>query len=186
MGGIVSLELSARHPALPAAVVVLDSVTIPTAEGRARIERLLTEYRSPGYVEAVNASLPGFFSPYDDPALNARIMAEMATVPQHVLAEAWAALCEWDGVAAVSACKVPLLYVAATTVRTDLARLRELCPHMLSAQVVGAGHFLQLDVPEQLNPMLDRFLAICAPSGDRQLADPGHDGSPPERIRRIR
>ena len=162
MGGIVSLEVAARHPSLPAALVVLDSVTIPTAERRAHLEELLAAYRAPDYLEAVRTSLPAFFSPYDDPALNARIMAEMSLVPQHVLAGAWEGLCRWDGVAAVSACKVPLLYVAASEARTDLPRLKQLCPHMLTAQVVGAGHFVQLDVPDQVNPMLDRFIEILA------------------------
>jgi len=26
--------------------------------------------------------------------------------------------------------------------------------------MVGAGHFLQLEVPEQVNPMIERFLPI--------------------------
>jgi pimeloyl-ACP methyl ester carboxylesterase len=99
--------------------------------------------------------------------LTARIMAEMSAVPPHVLAGAWAGLCEWDGAAAVSACKVPFLYVAASAPRADIARLKELCPHMHASQVVGAGHFLQLDVPDQLNPMLDRFMAILASSNGK-------------------
>jgi pimeloyl-ACP methyl ester carboxylesterase len=38
--------------------------------------------------------------------------------------------------------------------------MRQLCPQLLTAQIVGAGHFVQLEVPEQVNAMLDRFLRI--------------------------
>jgi pimeloyl-ACP methyl ester carboxylesterase len=57
---------------------------------------------------------------------------------------------------------VPALYVSASTPRTDLDRLRQRCPHLLTAQVAGAGHFVQLEVPEQVNAMLDRFIQIAS------------------------
>jgi hypothetical protein len=33
-------------------------------------------------------------------------------------------------------------------------------PELLYGQTVGSGHFCQLEVPEQVNAMIDRFLAI--------------------------
>ncbi|MBK5198896.1 MAG: alpha/beta hydrolase, partial [Methyloceanibacter sp.] len=46
--------------------------------------------------------------------------------------------------------------------RADIARLRELVPQLRFGHVVGSGHFCQLEVPEQVNAMIDRFLAIAA------------------------
>lgn len=58
----------------------------------------------------------------------------------------------------------PALYIAADepSPRCDMARLRELLPRLQLGQIVGSGHFCQLDVPEQVQPMIDRFLAISA------------------------
>jgi pimeloyl-ACP methyl ester carboxylesterase len=160
MGGVVSVELAARHPDLVQAVVVLDSITIPTPDRRPELEAQLAAFQGPDYAGAMRDFLPGFFSTYDDPERCARIEKLMAESPQHVAAAAFAGLIGWDGVAALSACKVPALYIAATSLRTDLEHLRALCPQLLTAQVVGAGHFLQLEVPDQVNAMLDRFLEI--------------------------
>ena len=58
---------------------------------------------------------------------------------------------------------VPALYIAADepSPRCDMVRLRELLPQLQLGQTVGSGHFCQLEVPEQVQPMIERFLAIA-------------------------
>jgi hypothetical protein len=36
-------------------------------------------------------------------------------------------------------------------------------PQILYGKTVGFGHFCQLEVPEQVNAMIERFLAISPP-----------------------
>jgi len=55
---------------------------------------------------------------------------------------------------------VPTLYVASTHPRGDAARFRQACPALVHGQVVSSGHFLQLEVPDQVNAMIRRFLMI--------------------------
>jgi pimeloyl-ACP methyl ester carboxylesterase len=56
---------------------------------------------------------------------------------------------------------VPSLYIAADDKPlSDLPHLFRLAPEMQFGQTVGSGHFCQLEVPEQVNAMLDRFLAV--------------------------
>jgi len=161
MGGGIALELAARHPDVPAAIAMLDSTIVVSAERRASMEALLPAFRAPGYRDAMREALEaGFFQSWDDPERRAGIVEAMTAVPQHVVAGAWQGILEWDGAAATAACKVPALYVAAAALRSDLAGMRQLCPQLLTAQIVGAGHFVQLEVPEQVNAMLDRFLRI--------------------------
>jgi hypothetical protein len=68
----------------------------------------------------------------------------------------------WDAAAAASACKVPALYIGAAVSLSDLARFRQLCPQLVVGQTVGAGHFNNQEVPDQVNAMIDRFLTVSA------------------------
>ena len=43
---------------------------------------------------------------------------------------------------------------------TDVMRLLEIKPDLEVGITVGAGHFHQLEVPEQVNAMIERFLAL--------------------------
>ncbi len=166
MGGVIAVELAHRHPDLPAAVVALDAPLAPPPARRERSLRLLEALRGPNYRAAQRDFVAQvLFLPTDDPQRKARIVDAMSSAPQHVMASAYAALHEgWDSTVALRACTVPLLSIAAAMPLTDPARLRELCPHAATGQTVGAGHFHQLEVPEQVNAMIDRFLRIALPS----------------------
>jgi len=85
----------------------------------------------------------------------------MAAAPQHVMVAAYAGLGAYDAQAA-GRVTVPALYIAADepAPRCDMGRLHELLPQLQLGQTVGSGHFCQLEVPEQVHPMIDRFLAI--------------------------
>jgi hypothetical protein len=50
---------------------------------------------------------------------------------------------------------VPLVNMA-----RDLDRLQELCPQLIVAKTMLAGHFNTIEVADQVNAMLDRFLAV--------------------------
>jgi pimeloyl-ACP methyl ester carboxylesterase len=54
---------------------------------------------------------------------------------------------------------VPLLYVDAGGEATDLGHLREMCPHLTVSRFEEAGHRLHLEWPEQINALIESFLA---------------------------
>jgi pimeloyl-ACP methyl ester carboxylesterase len=56
-------------------------------------------------------------------------------------------------------CQAPLLVLRARTGGSnDPARLLDLKPDVHIGVTVGAGHFNQLEVPEQVNSMIERFM----------------------------
>ena len=72
---------------------------------------------------------------------------------------------DYDAAAAAEGCTAPALYIVADEPqpRVDMARFHELCSQMMYSKTVGSGHFCQLEVPEQVNPMIERFLTIALP-----------------------
>jgi len=72
------------------------------------------------------------------------------------------------GAAAAAAMTVPVLHIAAASPINDAASLRALNPLIQTGQTVGAGHFNQLEVPDQVNAMIERFtsqLGLVAAGG---------------------
>jgi hypothetical protein len=48
-----------------------------------------------------------------------------------------------------------------------MTRFHALCPQLTFGQTVGSGHFCQLEVPDQVNAMIEHFLAITPTAGAR-------------------
>ena len=159
MGGAISLAVAARHPSLPRAIALCDPAVIPPAFVRAAIDPFVAALATPEYKSVAAQFVERqLFGPHDSPAMRARIVADMCETPQHVMHSAFQNLFEFDSEAAARACKVPTLLIDAESPIPDRARFKELCPQLTCAQTAGAGHFHQLEVPEQVNSMLERFL----------------------------
>jgi len=160
MGGVIALELALRFPDVPAAIVTLDSPLVPLQALVEAVAPLRKALRGPGYREAQRQFVADLlFIPADDAARKARIVDAMSAAPQHVMASAFENTLS-ESTAAIAACKVPLLVLLAAEPLSDVSRLRQVCPRVVIGQTVGAGHFHQLEVPEQVNAMIERFLAV--------------------------
>ena len=81
-------------------------------------------------------------------------------MPIQVLSAFQNHLIDYDASEFAAACKVPVAYIAATNPMADLARFRSLCPQLVTSQVMQAGHFAPLVAPDQINAMIEHFLAI--------------------------
>ncbi|MBI5290032.1 MAG: alpha/beta hydrolase [Chloroflexi bacterium] len=160
MGGAIALALAARHPELVSAVVMLDGAIMFPAELQATLPAILEAFSSPGYLEPLGAFAGNMFMATDDAARKARIVAEMTSTPQHVVVGAMRGLGTFDSESALAACGVPAMYVGSHAPVADTRRMRELHPDIIIAQTAGAGHCHQLEVPDQVNAMLSRFLQV--------------------------
>ncbi len=160
MGGAVALAVAARHPEVPAAIVMLDGAVFFPPQLVASIPALVASWRAAEFPECLRPFVDGMFLASDDPALRRRITEDMLARPRHVVLAELESLAAFDSAAAASACTVPALYVGSAEPVADMAKMRELMPGCLRAQTAGAGHFHQLEVPEQVNAMIERFLAV--------------------------
>jgi pimeloyl-ACP methyl ester carboxylesterase len=167
MGGIVAYDLVARYPHFASALVMLDSSVDPSTSARAALPAFLAALSGADYRAVARDFIDkALFIATDDQDRKARILDAMTSAPQHVMVSAFGGLREFDPDMAKGVSLPPSLYIAANepVPRSDMTHLREIVPTLYYGQTVGSGHFCQLEVPEQVNAMIDRFLAITLPS----------------------
>jgi pimeloyl-ACP methyl ester carboxylesterase len=163
MGGTVVLEVAARSPELPSAVVMLDAAPIVGSSSAAEIAVAVGDALTGPDGPAARAALieHAVSGLHRDSQLQDRVRRDMTAVPDHVALSCIEAMGGWDGEAAARACRVPTVHIAADDPINDAAALRALNPSFRTGQTVGAGHFNHLEVPDQVNAMIERFLLVA-------------------------
>jgi pimeloyl-ACP methyl ester carboxylesterase len=163
MGGVVAFAFAALHPKLPSAIVTVDAGLTPPPTVGSALSKFIDGLRGPDYRKVIGDYADAvLFLPTDDAERHARILSIMSNAPQHVMVSALEGGHAYDADQAKGRIAVPMLYIAADEFppRADIARLRALVPRFYFGQVVGSGHFCQLEVPEQVNAMIGRFLTL--------------------------
>jgi pimeloyl-ACP methyl ester carboxylesterase len=160
LGGVIALALAASRPDLVRGVVMVDPAPIVISdEMRAMFPTIVDMV---GTVEGRKGFVAGMFAPSDDEARKAQIIDGMSATPDEVAQAALTGLIEFDGPAALRACTVPIATIGSLSPTNTQADFTAHCPHILVAQTLGAGHFNQLEVPDQVNAMIEDFLRLLA------------------------
>lgn len=172
LGGTVALEVATLEPELVAGVALLDAVVLfPEPLRRQVLDGLVPALAGPGWQQALRGFfVDRMFGPFDPPEVRARIIHEIATLPSQLPAAVMRDGMSSDSSDRIAAARCPLLFVHAR-VPADLERLKQLRPDAIVATVAASGHFLTLIVPDQVNAMLDRFLAILPIAAAQRVAE---------------
>ena len=162
IGGAIALEAAASDPELAAGVVLLDgAVLFPDAALAGHLAAFTAALEGDGWLKALEDFFGvRMFTPYDAPELKERILRELARAKRE-MTPMFKDLFATDYATAISSSTYPLLFVH-SRIPVDVARLRQLRPDAFVGEVVGAGHYAMLEVPDQINAMLARFLQIVA------------------------
>lgn len=159
MGGVTVLQLAAAHPERVAAIVMVDPAPFELpSEVRPDVEALVAAIGAGQQEPRRGFIVDRFFLPASDPALVERVLDVMMAAPPHVAASALRAAFEFDAPAAAARCKVPALHIAATPPFNEPHRMSQWLPGVVNGWTVGAGHFNQLEAPEQVTSMIEGFL----------------------------
>jgi pimeloyl-ACP methyl ester carboxylesterase len=158
MGGLTVLQLAAAYPEHVAAIVMVDPAPfVRPPEGRARIEAMLAAMEA-GDQEPQRQFIANMFLPTSDRRLVEDVLAMMLAAPRHAAVSAMRGGREFDGPAVAAQCQVPALHLAATPPRNPPHLMAQWLPTVVNSWTVGAGHFNQLEVPDQVNAMIEAFL----------------------------
>lgn len=160
LGGMIAVELGARYPGLPGALVLVDPGPIdPEPETVEFFSGFAKQLEGPDGEETRRAYVGDMGA--RDEELARWIVEHMCAVEQPIAAAVIRGVSEWNGRDPLSRCKLPVLLLR-TEIRadSDVLRLLEIKPDLEVGITVGAGHFHHLEVPEQVNAMIERFLTI--------------------------
>lgn len=155
----LAYDFAARYPELVLALAVIDGPTLAGEAFDAAARGFLAGLESDQW----QAAIRGFaeqvvFAPGTPEAAKDAVLAEIATVPRHVLVSTWRGFLDYDAEPAIASIRGPLLYVSGS-MPADLDRLRALCPQAEVVELRGRGHFVQLTDPAAVNEVLEGFVA---------------------------
>lgn len=156
MGGGVALSYAGLHPDRVARLLLLDAIGDGSALPAAEVEPFLAALESPAYQEAIEgywATISG-----QDPGVRARLLADLRATSREAIIAVLRSVARFDPKPALAAYRNPALAVVtpANDYPFSLHRLGAGLPHRV---VEGTGHWIQLERPEEINRILDRFLA---------------------------
>jgi len=103
--------------------------------------------------------------PTSDRKLVDDVLRVMMAAPVHVAANAMKGILAFDGPATAARCKVPALHLAATPPLNPPHLMSQWLPTVVNGWTVGAGHFNMMEVPDQVNAMIEGFLHLPERTG---------------------
>jgi pimeloyl-ACP methyl ester carboxylesterase len=154
-GGAGAIDFAARYGDRTLALVGVDTSAGAGAEAdRAGMQRFVDNIKDDR--AAFERWYRSFFSPKADPALVDSVVASAMKTPIEVACAELMGLGATDSAARAHEVKAPVLWVTAQPANVET--LRSLFADVTPATPVGSGHYLQLEVADQLNAMIQTFI----------------------------
>lgn len=158
LGALIGLSCAARAGVIRALVMV-DPAPITNEKAKRFFRESVAAVAADDNGSWRTMFVEGMFLP-TDAARRAAIIEQMTRTPPAISAEVMRVMGEFDGAGALAQATVPVLSIGSAVPSNASADLRRLCPAITVGQTVGSGHFNQLEVPDQVNAMIERFLAV--------------------------
>jgi pimeloyl-ACP methyl ester carboxylesterase len=157
MGGNIALELAAEYPQLVSGIVLLDSAFLYSKDALEMIGFYADEIEKDNKA-CIEKLLNNCCLKTDTcaPFLESMYLETSPSVWRSCFLE----MIRWDKDKVKDQIKkihIPILYIEAENCIIDMPAFKELYPGLMTAKVVSSGHLLSLEVPEQINPMIERF-----------------------------
>lgn len=159
MGGQIALELAARK-AVRAAVLLDPAPILPHDKARQWGEDLRVQLKKVNIPAMMSAFARNQFRHAADPAMVDTLVKTMQACDADVVIAAWDGIMDYDGKAALETLERPCLTIFADKPLNDVKGFARSSKYMETAQTACSGHMQQLEVPDQLDAMIRRFLQL--------------------------
>jgi pimeloyl-ACP methyl ester carboxylesterase len=154
-GGAVVAQYAATHPEKVAAVIYVDSAaSVPplTAEQKTQFEAALRANR----MQVVRAWFAPMLKP-SSPAVSEKVFASVEESSIDAFVAALQSVTTWDPQQLINAYKGPRFAVVASDLENPFSFSNQF-PDVRAIKIAGAGHWLMLDKPDELNAAIEELL----------------------------
>ena len=158
-GGLTVLQLAASHRHCVAAIVMVEpGPFVASPELRAGVEAIADAIEAGNQEPRRGFISNNLFLPTSDPMLVERVLRVMMQAPSHVAANGLRGILAFDGPAVAANCEVPALHLVTASPFNPPQLMSQWLPNVVHGQTVGAGHFNQLEAPDQVNSIIENFM----------------------------
>lgn len=161
MGAQVAIAAAVGAPGRVAGLVLLDPAFIaPNDKAQAFGEGMRTQLGRVDIPSMIEAFGRGQIVKAADPEAVEELVAIMKSTDPAVTRAAWDAVLAWNGRAAIAQVACPALMITIDKSLNRPADVVRLNNKLMTGQVAGSGHMVQLEVMDQVAAMIRRFLEI--------------------------
>ncbi|RKG65058.1 alpha/beta fold hydrolase [Corallococcus sp. CA054B] len=157
LGGAVCVAYAAAHPERVSGLFLLD----PASDGRQvpkeAAEGMMAALDTDGWTQVIEQYWGTLLEP-STPQVREQVLGQLRRTQRGAVKAAMGSLLKFDPVTALKRYPGPALSVITPLNQTPGA-YHLLVPSLPSKLVTGTGHWVQLDAPEQVNTLLEGFLA---------------------------
>ena len=156
MGGDVALEAARRIGDRVIGIIAIDalkSIGLPPMRAR-EIEMRIAPFRADLIGQTRKFVAESLFTRDANPVFVARVAYDMSLEPPEVAVPSMQALLGMDFAAVLPDIHVPVLAINSDLAPTDEARIRKFLPDFKADVLTHTGHFLMLEAPQRVNPLL--------------------------------
>lgn len=179
MGVRVVLQAYVNAPERVAGLVLVDGSRLGAGDAVAIEEAVRRQIEAVGYNTFLNGLFADMFLEGSDPAVKERIINRALTLPEAIGSALIPRLIGWDARAldaALAKVAVPMLVIQSTFVNSQRVRttlepgatspwlelMRHAAPTAEIDIVSGAGHFVMIEQPHEINQRLQAFVALLS------------------------
>ena len=160
LGGIVGVELSRETPPLLSGVVSLDGAICLPAAAWEGLAGLIAGLHGDDWRQHLAQGIGGYADPTRNPQRHRYLLDRATSTPQVTFTRAFDTVAHWQADAALSASRLPLLYVA-SLLPVDEEHLLRLKPDV-RIERVKAGHYPHVEAFDEVLGVIDTFLSTVA------------------------